>query len=77
MKFAHATPAPMLSDALERAYMQATLSSGESLSIMPTIRKIGSTAYKAGAVVLRVIDNHLAALNDARARDVRYTNSQW
>lgn len=77
MKFAYATTTPLLSDALERVYMHSTLSNGESLSVMPALRKIGSALYKAGAATLRVIDNHLTALNDARARDVRFTNSQW
>ncbi|MBV6272525.1 hypothetical protein KVP09_06300 [Alcaligenaceae bacterium CGII-47] len=72
----HNTPA-QLSDALERAYMQATLTNTEPVSITRGITKAGKGIGRFGARIVRSIGRHMAALNDARARDVRYTHSQW
>lgn len=72
----HDTPT-LLSDALERAYMQATISDTQPLSITRGIIKVGKVVGKFCARILRSGIRHMAALNDARARDVRFTHSQW
>jgi hypothetical protein len=68
---------PLFSDALERAYMHATLSDSRPLSITRGIVKSARFVGRIGAKVLRIVGRHMAALNDARARDVRFTHSQW
>lgn len=72
----HNTPT-LLSDALERAYTQATLSDTRPLSITRGTIKLAKVIGKFSARVLRTVVRHMAALNDARARDVRFTHSQW
>lgn len=72
----HNTPT-LLSDALERAYIQATLSDTRPLSITRGIIKLGKLIGKFSVRALRSVARHMAALNDARARDVRFTHSQW
>lgn len=73
----HYNTPTLLSDALERAYMQATLSDTQPLSITRGIIKVVKVVGKFSARVLRSGIRHMAALNDARARDVRFTHSQW
>lgn len=73
----HYNSATLLSDAMERAYIHATLSDTQPLSITRGLIKVGKTVGKFSARVLRSGIRHMAALNDARARDVRFTHSQW
>lgn len=67
----------LLSDALERNYIQATLSDTQPLSIKRGIVRVAKAIAKLGAAILRSGVRHMTALNEARARDVRFTHSQW
>ncbi len=70
------TPA-LFSDALERAYSQAIMDTSDSLSIKDMLVGIARGAKRAGARVARGIGEIINAQAEARARDARYSRTQW
>lgn len=66
------TPA-LFSDALERAYSQAVMDTSESLSIKDMAKSIARGAKRAARAIGEVIN----AQAEARARDARYSRTQW
>lgn len=66
-----------LSDSLERDLMRKAMSDGESVSIVALIQK-AVTAVKNGVLAANsYIIDVTAALNEARAKDARFSGSQW
>ncbi|MER1968018.1 hypothetical protein [Castellaniella sp. GW247-6E4] len=70
------TPA-LFSDALERAYTQAVMDTSESLSIKDMVKSIARGAKRIGSRTARTIGEVINAQAEARARDARYSRSQW
>ncbi|NYT59897.1 hypothetical protein H0A65_13285 [Alcaligenaceae bacterium] len=66
-----------LSDSLERDLMRKAMSDGESVSIVALIQK-AFTSIKNGVLAANdYIIDVTAALNEARAKDARFSGSQW
>lgn len=66
-----------LSDSLERDLMRKALSNGESVSIMSLAKKV-ITGVKTGFFAFTSYMAELtAALDEARAKDARFSGSQW
>lgn len=66
-----------LNDTLERDLMQRTLGNGESISFVAMLKTVKTTL---SSVISRVADYVVElteALNEARARDARFSGSQW
>lgn len=66
-----------LNDTLERDLMQRTLGNGESISFVAMLKTVKTTL---SSVISRVADYVIElteALNEARARDARFSGSQW
>lgn len=66
-----------LNDSLERDLMQRTLGNGESISFVAMLKTVKTTL---SSVISRVADYVIElteALNEARARDARFSGSQW
>lgn len=70
------TPA-LFSDALERAYSQAVMDTSESLSIKDMTKSIARGAKRGAKRAARVIGEVINAQAEARARDARYSRTQW
>ena len=66
-----------LSDSLERDLMQKALSNGESVQAT-TLAKKALAALKKGVIeVWNYIIEVTRALDEARAKDARFSGSQW
>ncbi len=66
-----------MNDSLERDLMQRTLGNGESISFVAMFKTVKTTL---SSVISRVADYVIElteALNEARARDARFSGSQW
>ena len=66
-----------LSDSLERDLMRQALSNGESVSIVALTQKALASVKKAAASTYSYIIDVTEALNEARAKDARFSGSQW
>jgi len=66
-----------LSDSLERDLMRNALSNGESVSIVTLTQKALASIKKGIVAVYDYIIDVTEALNEARAKDARYSGTQW
>ncbi|MGB6104371.1 MAG: hypothetical protein WBF88_11065 [Pusillimonas sp.] len=66
-----------LSDSLERDLMRKALSNGESVSIVTLTQKVLASVKKGVVAVYDYVIAVSEALNEARAKDARFTGSQW
>ncbi|MCC2597287.1 hypothetical protein LKR43_13165 [Pusillimonas sp. MFBS29] len=66
-----------LSDSLERDLMRKALSNGESVSMIALIQKAFASVKNGVKAANNYIIDVTAALNDARAKDARFSGSQW
>lgn len=66
-----------LSDALERDLMQAAYSVNRAYSVVEGLQIAGKTISRAAAAAGRYLIQLAEALNEARARDARFSGSQW
>ncbi|MYN14828.1 hypothetical protein GSY71_16940 [Pusillimonas sp. TS35] len=68
---------PRLSDAMERELVQQALSNGETVSAIELGKNV-LAAFKRGTVAFWDYMVEVAeALNEARAKDSRFSGSQW
>jgi hypothetical protein len=66
-----------LSDSLERALMRDALSNGQSISTLDLAKKV-ARAVKTGVVAIAsYMVDVTSALDEARAKDARYTRTAW
>ena len=66
-----------LSDSLERDLMRQALSDGESISITALAQKAMSLIAQGAETLSFYISDVTKALNEARAKDVHFSGSQW
>uniref|UniRef100_UPI00333E3F2E hypothetical protein n=1 Tax=Castellaniella defragrans TaxID=75697 RepID=UPI00333E3F2E len=70
------TPA-LFSDALERAYTQAVMDASGTVSIKDMFRAIGRGIKYVGTRMVHAFGDMTYAQAQARARDARYSRTQW
>ncbi|NYT85057.1 hypothetical protein [Pollutimonas harenae] len=66
-----------LSDSLERDLMRKALSNGESVSIIALAQKALASIKQGIVSTYEYIIDVTEALNEARAKDARFSGSQW
>lgn len=66
-----------LSDALERDLMRQELSNGESTSIVKLGKSVAHGVKHAVVSFWDYVVDVTVALNDARAKDSRFSGAQW
>lgn len=66
-----------LSDSMERALMTSMLSNGESTSITALAKSVLAALKKGVVAVWDYTIEVSEAMNEARAKDARFTGSQW
>ncbi|MBF6617506.1 hypothetical protein [Pollutimonas thiosulfatoxidans] len=66
-----------LNDSLERDLMRQALNSGESLSFTALTKNALGSLRKAGSWFFAYMIDVTEALNEARAKDSRYSRSYW
>lgn len=66
-----------LSDSMERDLMTSVLSNGESTSITALAKSVLAALKKSVVAVWEFTVETNAAMNEARAKDARFTGSQW
>lgn len=66
-----------LSDSLERDVMRRALSSGEAVSMSSVLKSAWNSLKKAVVAFSDYVVDISTALNDARAKDARFSNTTW
>lgn len=66
-----------LSDSMERALMTSMLSNGESTSVTALAKSVLAALKKGVVAVWNYTIEVSEAMNEARAKDARFTGSQW
>ncbi|MFT0544918.1 hypothetical protein ACMHYO_01010 [Allopusillimonas ginsengisoli] len=66
-----------LSDSMERALMTSMLSNGESTSVTALAKSVLAALKKGVVAVWDYTIEVSEAMNEARAKDARFTGSQW
>lgn len=66
-----------LSDSMERDLMTSMLSNGESTSITALAKSVLAVLKKSVVAVWNYTIEVSEAMNEARAKDARFTGSQW
>lgn len=66
-----------MSDAFERDLMQQSLANGEAISLMALFKAVHAGLLKAAMGTASYIKAVTKALNEARARDVKFCGSHW
>ncbi|MGB3288242.1 MAG: hypothetical protein WBA83_03090 [Burkholderiaceae bacterium] len=66
-----------LSDSLERDLMRKALTDGESISIVTASKKALASLRKAVVAVSNYMIAVTHAMDEARAKDARFSRAQW
>ena len=66
-----------LSDSIERDLMRDSLSNGEAVSIMAVATKVASGIKSSLSAFAQYMIDVTKALDEARAKDARYTRTAW
>lgn len=66
-----------LSDSLERDLMQAAYSVNRAYSVIEGLKIAGKSIRRAATATGRYLIQLGEALNEARARDARFSGTQW
>jgi hypothetical protein len=66
-----------LSDTLERELLRRSVNESESVTVTPALKSISHGLGKAFSAFTSYMMALTAALNEARAKDVRFSHNQW
>lgn len=66
-----------LSDSLERELMRNATSNGESVSVITLVKTVARSLKNGFMAVADYVVEVTRALDEARAKDARFSRSQW